>query len=92
MIIEALLNLLLALLRVLFFDPEAAVLHVPTAFAQALATGIAYIIDGIRIINAFIDENYIAALLGFVIALDAIVMGYRFVMWALKKIPFLGID
>lgn len=92
MIIEMLLNLVLGVLRYLFFDPESALIHVPVAFAEVLATALAYIVDGIRIINVYIDEVYIVGLLGFVIALDAIVMAYRVLMWALRKIPFLGID
>lgn len=92
MIIEMLLNLVLAILEVLFFDSEQALFHVPAAFGQVIATAIGYIVDGIRIINVYIDETYIVGLLAFVIALDAVVMLYRVVMWALRKIPFLGID
>lgn len=92
MLIEALLNLVLALLRALLFNPENAIREVPQKFAVVVSTAAAYIIDGIRIVNCYIDEVYISALLAFVLALDAFILLYRVIMWILRKIPFLGID
>lgn len=92
MLIEALLNLVLAILRYFFFSPQAELAAVPSKFATVIATAAAYIIDGIRIVNCYIDETYIAALLAFVLVLDAFILLYRVVMWVLRKIPFLSID
>lgn len=90
MIVEFFLNLFLGLLRTVLTPAE--VTHIPATFATVLSTIIAYLIDGIRVVNAFIDETYIGALLAFVVFVDGVVLAYRLLMWALKKIPFVSIQ
>lgn len=56
-------------------------------FAQALE----YMISGLSIASNFIDLDYLVVLFGIVIAVDVGLMFYRFFIWFIKKIPFLGI-
>lgn len=90
MILEIFMNLVLAILRFIFLPENIS--HLPAKFASVLGTIIAYMIDGFRILNAFIDEVYISALLGFVIFIEGVSTLYHVVMWALRKIPFISVD
>lgn len=90
MIIEFFLNLILGFFRVVLIPDHIE--DLPDTLTTTLATLSAILIDGIRIINAFIDETYIAALIVFVIAFNGAITAYHVIMWVLRKIPFLGID
>lgn len=90
MLIQILLNLVLALLRVLLLPFQVAAL--PGTVATTFLTFTAYVADGMRVVNAYIDTVYIGSLFVFIMSINVFTNGYRFVMWLLRKIPFLGID
>lgn len=90
MLIEIILNFILLVFRVAFATIQIE--NLPSDIQMVLATLTAYLIDGGRVICAYIHVPYILALLTFVIAMNAVMNGYRFLMWVLRKIPFLGID
>lgn len=90
MLIEMLLNLVLAFLRVLLLPLRIEGL--PDDVRTVFATLTAYLVDGSRVVCAYIHVTYISALLTFVIGLSALINGWRLIRWVLKKIPFLGID
>lgn len=90
MILEVFMNLILAFLRLVLAPVE--IVGIPATFGSVIATILVYLIDGMRILNAFIDEYYIGALLGFVFFVSAIVHAYHLLMWLLRKIPFINID
>lgn len=89
MIIELCLNLVAALLRVLLLPFQIA--QLPATFASTFLTFSTYVIEGFRVVAAYIDTVYIGTLFSFVFSVSALMNGYRFVMWILKKIPFLNI-
>ena len=90
MLIEIILNFILLVFRAAFATIQIE--NLPSDIQTVLATLTAYLIDGGRVICAYIHVPYILALLTFVIAMNAVMSGYRFLMWVLRKIPFLGID
>lgn len=47
--------------------------------------------NGIGIFNFFIDGKFIGTCCGLVIAVEAFIQLYYFVMWLLKKIPMIGV-
>lgn len=89
MIIELCLNLVVALLRLLLLPFQVA--QLPATFASTFLILTGYLIDGFRVVAAYIDTVYIGALFSFVFSVGALANGYRFIMWFLKKIPFLNI-
>lgn len=90
MLIEILCNLILAVLRVLLLPIQIEGL--PEDVRTVFATLVAYLIDGSRVVCAYIHVPYISALLAFVIALSALVNGWRFIKWVLRKIPFINVE
>lgn len=90
MLIEILCNMILAVLRVLLLPIQIEGL--PEDVRTVFATLVAYLIDGSRVVCAYIHVPYISALLAFVIALSALVNGWRFIKWVIRKIPFINIE
>lgn len=90
MLIEIVLNFILLVFRVAFLPIQIE--HLPSDIQIVLATLTAYLIDGARVVCAYIHVPYITALLAFVIAMNAVMNAYRFLIWLLRKVPFLGID
>lgn len=90
MLIEILCNMILAVLRVLLLPIQIEGL--PEDVRTVFATLVAYLIDGSRVVCAYIHVPYISALLAFVIALSALVNGWRFIKWVLRKIPFINVE
>lgn len=90
MLIEILLNIVLAFLRVVLLPLQID--NIPQDVLTIFATLTGYLIDGARVVCAYIHVTYFALLLGIVIAVNTLINGYRFLMWVLRKIPFFGID
>lgn len=82
MIVKGVLTLLLLPLRIITF---------PAAVASVFANFISVLVSGAAFCSAFMHTAYIGSLLAFVFSVSAFVNGYRLIMWALKKIPFLNI-
>lgn len=51
-----------------------------------------YIQMGIAILSNYCHMSYLLTLFGIVVAVDVAILGYRFVMWILRKVPMLGIS
>ena len=90
MVIEFFLNLILAFCRAILVPDHIE--DLPDRFLVVLGTALGYIIDGMRIICAFIHVEYIAALLAFCCFIYAVHLAYDGIMWVLRKIPFISID
>lgn len=90
MLIEILLNIILAFLRVLLLPLQIE--NLPEDVATVLATLTAYLIDGARVVCAYIHVPYISALLAFVISMSALMNGWRFIKFVIRKIPFINIE
>lgn len=90
MLLEFFLNLILGICRGVLVPDQIE--DLPQTFTTVLASLGVILVDGFRLINAYIDEIYIGALLVFVCAFNGVIWGYRLVMWCLRKIPFISID
>ena len=90
MLLEFFLNLILGLCRGVLIPDHIE--DLPQTFLTVLASLGVILVDGLRVINTFIDETYIGGLLVFVCAFNTVIWGYRLFMWAVKKIPFIGIE
>lgn len=90
MIVKLCLNVLLAVLRALFAGIQ--MLGLPQAVLDKLATFWGYLEQGASVLAAYTHYQYLLVLLEFVIAFSAVLNGYRFIMWALRKVPFWGVD
>ena len=90
MLLEFFLNLILGICRGVLVPDHIE--DLPATFVTVLSSFCVILIDGFRIINAYIDETYIGGVLVFVCAFNGVIWGYRFIMWALKKIPFISIE
>lgn len=89
MIIEMLLNVIKNLLNVLlFFEipplPEDVTGYIDTLFG--------YLETGASILSNYTPLSYLLVLFGIILAVDAAIIVYHFVMWILRKIPVAGIS
>lgn len=90
MIVEALMNLLLSVFRLL--TSPINIPSMPDEVATYLANFLEYIEMGLRIVAVYTPLEYLLVLFGIIIAIDVGLAVYHFVMWVLKKIPMLGIS
>lgn len=90
MIIEGFLNVIKSLLTLLFAPIDIPSL--PDSVATVMSSGLSYLLDGLGIFAAFTHYQYIMALFAIVIAIDAAMLVYKFIMWILRKIPAAGIE
>lgn len=90
MLIEMILNLVLALFRLLLLPLKIE--NIPQDVLIVFATLVGYLIDGGRVIAAYTHATYLTLLLGVVVALSAIRVGVRFFRWVLRKIPFINVE
>lgn len=89
MIVKALMDLvynLFALLTAAINIPS-----LPEGIADVLEILTGAISSGLGILACYCHLDYLLVLFGLIIAVDAGLMIYRFIMWILKKIPMLGI-
>lgn len=89
MIIYGLLELLLAVLGVLFLPIKMALF--PSAVANVVLTIIQAVGTGAGVMKTFCHWSYISTLLSFILGMNVMVSAYHVIMWGLKKIPFLNI-
>lgn len=89
MIISLLLDLVYTIMDIqLFFDiPE-----LPRKAEAMIENVYYYMVDGAAILANFCNLNYLITLLGIVLVVDVAINIYKFVMWIIKKIPFLGME
>lgn len=89
MIIEMLLNAIYNIMSVLLIldipqMPETVNGYIETAFE--------YIVAGGGLLANYVPLPYLIVLFGILLAVDAGILVYHFVMWILKKIPMLGLS
>lgn len=90
MLINAVLAVLILFLRALLLPLKIA--SVPVQVSATVLVIIAKLEEGAAIFNAYVDEVYLGVLFSFLLLVIALINGYRFIRWVLKKIPFIGID
>ena len=90
MLFQGLLNVLLWL-----FDAVLDMLDIPTFeldVAGIVAQLVAYISVGVKILKAYTPYTFMLVLLGIVILIRAFEILYHFIMWVLRKLPFVNIN
>lgn len=90
MILELLLDMLYGIFSLL--TTPINIPAFPEEVSEMLSVIFDYIVTGIKICNVFIPMYYFGILFGIILAIDAGIAIYKFVMWVLKKIPMLGIS
>lgn len=89
MIIEMLLDVIYNIMSILL------VFEIPTLPAEVtnhIDTAFNYIESGAGILVNYTPLGYFLVLFGLILAIDAGLLVYHFVMWVLKKIPLVGIS
>mgnify|MGYP004705263479 FL=1 len=90
MVVEAIINalsgLFLALLSVIDIP------DMPESIQSAVATVTQYLGAGYGVLSNFVDMSIVGPLLLAVVVIDAAYHVYLFVMWILRKLPFLGMS
>lgn len=89
MIIESVLTVILSLFT--FLLGAINIPDLPPSAVSAIESIGQYISSGLAIVDNFLDLDYLLILLGVVISVDVGMLGYKTVMWFIRKIPFLGI-
>lgn len=90
MIITGLLSLLVAFLGLLL--SPLSLLPIPEGVQSVLTTGIGYLMNGFEIIAAYTHFSYLLSLFTFVMGLEVALLGYKVVMWIIRKIPFFNVS
>lgn len=92
MIIKALAELLLSLLKALLVIDLPGF---PTAVAEAVATATTYLTSGLQILAFFLGSttmSLIGTILPIIIAIEAFLKTWQFVWWVLSKIPMINVE
>lgn len=89
MILEALMNIIYTVLNTLlvFEIPK-----MPTEVTGYIDQFFDYLVTGAGILANYTPLGYLLVLFGIILAVDVGVMVYKFVMWVIRKIPFLGMS
>lgn len=90
MLIETLLTVLYNVFSLL--TSPISIPQLPENVTTALTTFFDYLQAGVGILAAYTHIGYLLTLFGIIIAVDIGIQLYKFVMWVIKKIPFLGIE
>lgn len=89
MIVELLLTMLFGIFKLL--TTPINIPSLPESIHDIFTLILDYITNGINIANVFFPMEYFGVLFGIILAIDAGVAIYHFVMWVIKKIPMLNI-
>ena len=89
MIIEMLLDRIYGVMSTLmvFSIPD-----LPESVYGYIETGFEYIVAGGGLLANYVPLGYLMTLFGVLLAIDAGVLVYHFVMWIIRKIPMLGMS
>ena len=91
MLVEGLCNLGLVVLNAVL-DLLDVLPDMPQVIISAVNAFVDLIFQGISILNFFIPVSYLGAFVLIAIAIENFEKVYSFVMWVLRKIPFVGIE
>lgn len=89
MIVEGLLNLVSLFIGVLLTPIRLAAL--PDRVLTVIQAGLGYIFNGFAIVAGYTHFDFLLALFAICVAVDALMLTYKGIMWILRKIPFLSI-
>lgn len=89
MIIEMLLNGIYNLMSALML---LDIPDLPQDVYGYIETAFDYIVAGAGVLANYTPLSYLMILFGVLLAIDAGVLVYHFVMWIIKKIPMLGVS
>lgn len=89
MIIELLLDAIYNILNTLLV---LEIPPLPQDVTNYIDTAFTYIVAGAGIVANYTPLDYLMVLFGVLLAIDAGILVYHFVMWIVKKIPMLGIE
>ncbi len=89
MIIELLLGLIYRLLDILLIFE---IPPLPTEASTYINTLFNHLVSGASILANYTPLSYLLTLFGIIVAVDVGINIYKFVMWIIKKIPFLGVE
>lgn len=64
----------------------------PDGVASVVTNALDFISVGVALLANYCDMGYLVTLFGVILAVDAGMMIYKFVMWVIKKIPMIGIQ
>lgn len=90
MLVQGVLNLIAGLFRLLLLPLRLA--QMPQSVSDVVQDVIGYLIQGVAILQAYTHFSFLFLLFSFCLAVEALYLGYHFVLWVLRKIPFFGID
>ena len=90
MLIQGVLNLIAGLFRLLLLPLR--LISMPARVAEIFSDVIGYFVQGVAILQAYTHFSFLFLLFSFCVAVETLYLGYHFIMWILRKIPFLGID
>ena len=89
MIVESLIDALCSLLLSLF--SVINIPEMPESVTSAVATATEYLATGYGILDNFVEMSVVGPLITAFLVIDVAYHVYIFVMWIVRKIPFLGI-
>lgn len=89
MIIEALMNVIYTVLDTLMVFELPSL---PEEVFGFMADATSYLTSGVGILANYVHFPYLVVLFGTIALYDALLLGWRAIMWILRKIPFLGIE
>lgn len=90
MIIEVLMNLVYYLFE--FLTLPISIPGLPEGVRDVITGALDFISVGVALLANYCDIGYLVTLFGVILAVDAGMLVYKFVMWVIKKIPMIGIE
>lgn len=90
MIIKGLLELIFSLLKIVF--SPVSLPKLPSSVNSYLNQFIGWILGGYNFLCSFIDMNTVKALIPIVIVIANLDKVWSFIMFILRKIPFIGVE
>lgn len=75
-----------------FFTADLTIPKMPSEIFTSLEHFVDYVTASMGIVAAYCDLSYVMFLFKTIISIDLTIMAYRFIMWVLKKIPFIAIS
>lgn len=89
MIVELLLSFAFILLGLLTAPINLP--SMPDGVLGVITTYTQYLVDGLTILNCYVDLQYLLTLFGLIVLVDVALLLYKAVMWFVKKIPMINI-
>lgn len=90
MIVNALIDLLYGLID--WITSGLNIPALPPEVVQVANQVTEYLVVGLKLIANYTHLDYLLVLFGIVVAVDAGLLVYKFIMWVIRKIPMLGIS